>query len=482
MNLIEVNNISKKFESSLILNQINFKVESGDFIVLEGETGSGKTTLINLILGLSEVDSGKIRIFNCHPKESKYKKKIGVVFQKIQFPEHSTVNELVSLWKSYYNESRLNEEILKQFNLEDKANDFVSNLSGGQEKLLVLALALIGNPELLVLDEPTAFLGENARDIFWKQIKKCRDQGTTILMTTHQKDDWKELQYLATKKILLVKGEILNEEILNKNNISNNKQNFDNLETNNNFSILFKQTLFEFSQLSHNPLYLFILLLIPVLLLILSFIVYSSDPNIHKAIQDAKLMLPAFCGIFVLLFYAIDNSGKSISIERIGGWIKLLRVSPLPPLYYFISKVILFLFISIIALLFITIFGIFKFEIYDSQLAWLTMLSTLVLGVIPFLLLSFAIGYLFNPKNVNVILGILLVLALSTSFDIQVLPKQIGNILAFSPFYHYNQLVMWSAHLKFYDGYFLLHIMWLIWATLLFTFIAIWAYKKDKFV
>ncbi len=479
MNFIEVSSVSKKFGSTLVLDKINLTLEKGEFVVLEGKNGSGKTSLINSILGLLDVNKGKITLLNKSPKNHQVKRNIGVVFQKIKFPEHLKVKELVNLWRSYYDESRKTEEILKEMNLEDKANDFVSKLSGGQEKLLALALALLGNPKLLILDEPTAFLGQDTRGIFWQQIKKCKEEGVTILMTTHQNDDWEYLKELATRKIILSNGKI--QEDIQINSLEIQQEKLKNLHEEikkiNYFFLFFNQSRIELRQLSHNLQYLVGIFILPVTLIALWWFSAAGKSNDNKV---AVMLAISFLG---LMIYAIERLGKSISLERIGGWIKLLRVSPLPPYIYLLSKLTLVLIISSISLLFIFGFGYLKLGIEEQFLTWITIFLSLVLGIMPFAILGIGIGYLLNPKSIDVFLGLsLFVISLTCGLPLSE-SEMYENILIFSPFYHYKELLTWSAHFDRYPvDYLGLHIFWLIWTGILLSFVTVWAYKRDKIV
>ncbi len=471
MKLVELNNVSKTFSQSLfrkkeILKKINFTVETGDFIVLKGANGSGKTTLISIILGLSKPTKGEVKLLGENPQSFQAKTRLGVVLQKVAIPTNLKVIELVDLLRSYYPNSLSTEEILKTVNLKEKEKNWASKLSGGEEQRLLFALALAGNPELLILDEPTRNLDNEGFAEFWQQIKICREKNITILMVTNNQSDWQYLADLATKKVELKDGK-LEEKLLktvsvteeNKSEKKSNKINY--------LSVLFKQTSTELLQLIRTPLYL------------LGIFLFSSLIAFFQVTEDsAKIMLLFFSGISLIIF-AIERLGKRVATERVEGWLKLLQVTPLPPSIFFRAKIIISLIIASISLSLIFTFGALRLGIDESLRDWLIMFSCLLIGVIPFAIFGLAMGYLFNPKSVDSIIGLSVPLALLTcGLPISEI-KWIQDLITFSPFYHYGQLVLWSANLE-YDSYLSLHIIWLIGFGLFFNFVAIWAYKREE--
>jgi ABC-type Mn2+/Zn2+ transport system ATPase subunit len=184
MKIVELCNISKSFrqgkESKSVLNGINLTISQGEFVVLRGVNGSGKTTLLNIILGLLKPDNGEAKLLGISPQEPESKANVGVVLQKVTVPKNFKVKELVSLFRSYYPNSLSVDEILNKVNLEGKHDAWGYKLCGGEEQRLYFALALAGNPKLLILDEPTRNLDEEGCTNFWIQVKNCVQQGITI--------------------------------------------------------------------------------------------------------------------------------------------------------------------------------------------------------------------------------------------------------------------------------------------------------------
>ena len=199
MNLITFDRVDKTFnkgflQKTTIFENISFSIQQGEFVILRGENGAGKSTILNLALGLLKPSSGEVKLMGRSPEDSNSKLKVGVVLQDTQVPPNAKVTELVELWRSYYPNPLSKEEILGKVNLKGKEQLDASGLSGGQKQRLYFALALVGNPELLILDEPTRNLDDKGYEEFWQQIKLAHQAGITILMVTNNKSDWQELE------------------------------------------------------------------------------------------------------------------------------------------------------------------------------------------------------------------------------------------------------------------------------------------------
>lgn len=476
MNLIELNNISKHFRTGFkqkkVLNEVNLVVKPGEFVVLGGANGAGKTTLLNIILGLLKPDSGKVQLFGCSPQNSESKTRVGVVLQKVAVPKHLKVKELVDLLRSYYPNPLSTEEILNTVNLNGKHEAWASNLSGGEEQRLYFALALAGNPELLILDEPTRNLDKDGFSDFWNQVKICREKGMAILMVTNNQSDWEELNHLATRSVTISDGQI-SEDI----NIENEgskvlkiepKDQDDSLTPFRWLFPLLKQTWTELIQLLRTPIYL------------LGIFLFSSLIALFPPDAGQKELGLLFFGGVSLLTFAIERLGKRVAAERIEGWLKLLRVTPLPPAIYLAAKIVMTLLILTVSLSLVFSLGAWKMGIEETPKQWITMFLSLVLGVMPFAILGLALGYLFKPKSVDSIIGLSLPLALATCGLPIPYPKFVQDLVIYSPFYHYGQLALWSAGLDYYDNQLALHLLWLMWAGCMFSFLAIWAYRRDQ--
>lgn len=486
--LIEVSQVCKTFSKGFskipILNQVNFLVEKGEFVVLRGENGAGKTTLLNLILGIIQPNEGEVKLMGLSPQESSSKTSVGVVLQKTNVPPNLKVKELIQLVRSYYPNSQTVSAILKRVRLEDQSETSASKLAGGETQRLYFALALVGNPELLILDEPTRDLDYKSYEDFWQQIRLCREQGITILMVTHNQSDWKELNQLATRYVTLHK---LNEapsegQISQAENITNQEEILVKIENQEKLQretvinpqsaafILIQQIWIEIIQLWRTPLFL---------LGIILFACFSAVFPFHG--EAAKQALLSF-SVLILLTIAIDRLGKRVSVERAEGWLKLLRVTPLPPVIYITAKIVTTLLICAITITLIMIIGVWRLGIEtDIGQVFLVFLS-LVLGVIPFAVFGLALSYLTQPKSYDSIAGLSIPIGLASCGALPLThPHFLQDVVAFSPFYHYRELTLWAAGLN-YDQHLSLHFLWLLWAGGVFGLIAVWAYKRDSVI
>jgi ABC-2 type transport system ATP-binding protein len=474
MNLIQVNNVSKFFRQSIflkkeVLKDINFNLSKGEFVVFTGANGSGKTTLLNIILGLLEPNNGEVKLFGENPKNYHSKTRVGVVLQKVAIPKKLKVRELVELLRSYYPNPLSTDEILKIVNLNHKADNWASKLSGGEEQRLFFALALAGNPELLILDEPTRNLDEEGFTEFWQQIKICQEKNISILMVTNNQADFKYLDDLVTKKITLKDGNL--EETITKEISYEENQLLQKYSSNINYtSLLFKQTFYELLKLIRTPLYLLGIFLFPALIAF-----FPMNQN------SVKVVLIFVSGL-ILLIVAIERLGKTIAIDRAEGWLKLLQVTPLPPSLFIRSKILITLLLSTIILFLIFSFGLFRLGLDETIISLLIISFDLLLGIIPFAMFGLAMGYLFSPKSVDSIIGLTIPVALLTCGLPISDAKWFKDMINFSPFYHYSQLVLSGADLSEIksDNQPLLHIISLILFGLICYFLTIWAYKRNQ--
>lgn len=198
MNDLIIENLSFSYQNNLILDQLSFSISKGDFVALAGPNGAGKTTLIKIILGLENLQTGKIRIFDKDTKQKINWSKIGYLPQRVNtfnplFP--ATVKEVVSLGllaqKKYpkkitSSDQKAIKEVLAMLNISNLENKAISRLSGGQQQRVFLARALVSKPELLIMDEPSTALDPETRDSFFKLIKKInKEDKVTVIIITH---------------------------------------------------------------------------------------------------------------------------------------------------------------------------------------------------------------------------------------------------------------------------------------------------------
>ena len=194
---LEVRNINKKYKNKVILNDINFSIQSGEIVALIGKNGAGKSTLINIITKLIQQDSGQSKIFE---KEKFDRNLIGVMMQENISLDRITVKEIIKLTRTYYRNPMSYQAILALSELQNYTNHPMDKLSGGQKRKLQFALTLAGNPDLIFLDEPTVGMDAESRTKFWERIDELKKQGKTFLITSHYLE---ELEKVANRFIFL---------------------------------------------------------------------------------------------------------------------------------------------------------------------------------------------------------------------------------------------------------------------------------------
>jgi ABC-2 type transport system ATP-binding protein len=177
------------------VNGLDLEVRSGECFGLLGPNGAGKTTTVEILEGLNTPTSGDVEVLGLRweTSETEIRERIGVTLQETRFPEKSTVYEMVRLFRSFYRDGLEPEEVLARVALEPKANAFIEQLSGGQQRRLAVAIALVGDPELIFFDEPTTGLDPQSRRQLWEVIRELQGRGRTIVLTTHYMDEAERL-------------------------------------------------------------------------------------------------------------------------------------------------------------------------------------------------------------------------------------------------------------------------------------------------
>ena len=203
---VELQNVTKNYGSTQALKGISLKVEPGEVVAILGPNGAGKSTSIALMLGMRRPSSGSVTLFGENPRLANHRKHIGVMLQESGVPETLKVRELVELFGRFHDNPMVTLEAIKMAGLEEKANTRLGRLSGGQKQRVYFALALVGNPDVLFLDEPTTGLDVESRRNFWEQIHHQVTQGKTIILTTHNLE---EADALAKRIIVINQGQII---------------------------------------------------------------------------------------------------------------------------------------------------------------------------------------------------------------------------------------------------------------------------------
>ena len=219
---IEVTDVFKSFKTVQAVRGISLSVRKGEFVALLGPNGAGKTTLVEMMEGLRKPDSGKISIQgkNWQKHETELRKIIGLSLQETRFPERLKVTEVTRLFASFFGlGAHRVREVIALVGLEDKSQAMVGTLSGGQRQRLALAVALLNQPQILFLDEPTTGLDPHSRYDLWNILQDLKSRGdTTLLLTTHYME---EAQSLCEHIIIIDEGKIIKEgrleELLNEN-------------------------------------------------------------------------------------------------------------------------------------------------------------------------------------------------------------------------------------------------------------------------
>ncbi|HEY7346374.1 MAG TPA: ABC transporter ATP-binding protein [Gaiella sp.] len=192
---ISVRGLRKSYDGHEAVRGIDFEVFSGEVFGLLGPNGAGKTTTVEILEGYRERDGGDVRVLGVDPwgSDRRHRERIGVVLQQSDLPPSLTVREVHLLFAGYYRRPRDVDEVIELVGLAEKANARVKTLSGGQKRRLDLGIALVGDPELVFLDEPTTGFDPSARRTAWELVRSLRSLGKTILLTTHYLDEAQQL-------------------------------------------------------------------------------------------------------------------------------------------------------------------------------------------------------------------------------------------------------------------------------------------------
>ena len=207
-NAVEVRGLRKRYDGFEAVRGIDFEIRAGEVFGLLGPNGAGKTTTVEILVGYRRRDDGEISVLGADPERADrlWRGRIGVVPQTGELFPNLTVFEHLNLFAGYYEEPRPPREVLTLVGLDEKAGAKTRTLSGGQRRRLDLGVALIGNPELVFLDEPTTGFDPSARRAAWETIRSLRSLGKTILLTTHYIE---EAHRLADRVAVLRRGEIV---------------------------------------------------------------------------------------------------------------------------------------------------------------------------------------------------------------------------------------------------------------------------------
>ena len=202
---------SKAAGEKIAVAGIDLDVRLGEIFALLGPNGAGKTTTVEILEGYRNRDGGSVKVLGSDPRNlgagaANWRDRIGIVLQSTKDAEDLSVAEVVHHFANYYTNAKDADQVIEAVGLTEKASERIETLSGGQRRRLDVALGIIGNPEILFLDEPTTGFDPEARRAFWELIRNLRAQGTTILLTTHYLD---EAEALADRVGVIVDGKII---------------------------------------------------------------------------------------------------------------------------------------------------------------------------------------------------------------------------------------------------------------------------------
>ena len=198
--------VGRTYRSVNALHDVSLSVAAGELVGLLGPNGAGKTTVLNLLTGVRRPTSGRVELFGGDPTRAENRRRIGVTPQETGLPATLRVGECVDLVAAHFPDPLPRGELLERFGLADLARRQTGGLSGGQRRRLAVALAFVGRPRLVFLDEPTTGLDVSARHALWEGIRAFHADGGTVLLTSHYLE---EIEALAQRVVVLGEGRVL---------------------------------------------------------------------------------------------------------------------------------------------------------------------------------------------------------------------------------------------------------------------------------
>ena len=208
MSAVRVRGLRKSYDGHEALRGIDFEIGAGEVFGLLGPNGAGKTTTVEILEGYRSRDGGEVRVLGHDPQDPgrEFRQRIGVVLQQSQLWQNVTVREAHAIFAGYYEHPRDVDAVIELVGLTEKSGARVKTLSGGQKRRLDLGVALVGDPDLVFLDEPTTGFDPAARRAAWEMIRSLRSLGKTVLLTTHYLD---EAEQLADRVAVMREGLIV---------------------------------------------------------------------------------------------------------------------------------------------------------------------------------------------------------------------------------------------------------------------------------
>ena len=203
--ILEVHNLTKSFRSLTAVDDVSFAIPQGACFGLLGPNGAGKTTTIEIIENIKKPTSGTV-LYKGKPRDREFSKQTGIQFQSTALMDYLKTREVLALFAQLYPHSQPMDYLIELCQLEDFLDTYATKLSGGQRQRLLLAVALVNDPEVLFLDEPTTGLDPQSRRNFWSLIHEIKRRGKTVLLTTHYME---EAELLCDQLVIMDKGKII---------------------------------------------------------------------------------------------------------------------------------------------------------------------------------------------------------------------------------------------------------------------------------
>ena len=203
---VELRDVRKSYGAIDAISGLDLALRTGEVHAVLGPNGAGKTTAISIMTGLRRPDAGAVRVLDGDPREMRIRRRIGLTPQESGFPPNLRVGEILRLVRTHFEAPLADGELFRAFPLQPLLHRNAGGLSGGQQRILAAALAFAGDPELVFLDEPTTGLDVAARKSLWSAIRRHRERGTTVVLTTHYLE---EAEALASRIAVLQSGQVL---------------------------------------------------------------------------------------------------------------------------------------------------------------------------------------------------------------------------------------------------------------------------------
>jgi ABC-2 type transport system ATP-binding protein len=206
--VIEARELSKRYGEIVAVDNVSFSVQRGEIFGLLGPNGAGKSTTLEMLEGLRDIDSGSALVLgtDIEHDSAAVKRRIGVQLQATALPNFTTVSESIDLFRAFYDHTRDTADLLEEFDLVPQAKQITTKLSGGQQQRLSIALAMVNDPDVVFLDEPTTGLDPQARIALWGFIERFRARGKTVMLTTHYME---EAERLCDRVAVMDKGHVV---------------------------------------------------------------------------------------------------------------------------------------------------------------------------------------------------------------------------------------------------------------------------------